>query len=262
MKLADAQAVLKESQGSHLNKVTVPSTGQTVPCKPMTLGHHKTIAKMSIDDDTTFNKFLCALILDLSDNGVDFGKTTEIDKMSIVFQLKQYNSPDPLKISLKCPQCETGLTVQPTLDDIIKTDIEQEYTKSMEIAGVKFEITIGIPFIHDSLNYREFCDKRFDKIESDEDKTKLAMFVASYEMFLMFIRQVKINGQVIEDYATETVENRIKFLETLSEGLIDIKEIGDFASDKYNEYGYHVKCPHAECGHEYDNLFSPESFFF
>lgn len=272
MKLADAQAVLKESQGSHLCDLIIPSTGEKIAFKPMTLGHHKTIAKMALDDETTFNKFLCALLLDLSDNKIDLSNITEIDKVSLIFQLKQFNSPEPLKVSLECPKCQTNITVKPDLTDVIKIDIEQEIVKTMDVAGVNFEINIGIPSVEDSLKYSEFCEKRFELVVKEgEDKTedetdletqRIALFIASYEMFLMFIKGIKINGQQIEDYKSSTIEQRINFLETLSEGLIDIKEIGEFASDKYNQYGYHVKCPKGECGHEYDNLFSPDSFFF
>ena len=262
MKLADAQAVIKESQGSHLNELTIPSTGQKIASKPMSLGHHKTIAKMAIDNDSTFNKFLCALLLDLTNDGINFVDITEIDKMALVFQVKQFNSPEPLKISLECPQCATSMNVTPTMEDIIKTGIKQDFVKTMTVADITFEITIGIPSVHDSLNYSEFCDKRFNAFEDDEQRAKLALFVASYEMYLMFIKNIKMNDQTIEDYKTETVENRIKFLESLSEGLIDVQEIGQFAKEKYDEYGYHVKCVNKECGYEYDNLFSPDSFFF
>ena len=264
MKISDAITILNENQGKHLYDIIIPSTGKKVPCKPMTVGHHKSMAKMAINDEANFDKFLCALILELSNEQIDMKFITELDKMAILYQVKQYNSTEALKITLTCPEpeCSHEFTVVPKDTDMIKTDIKLTYIKKLEIGGVAFEIEIGMPSVEDNMFYAEFCDVRAKQIDKDDEEnlTKLGIFIASYEMYLMCVRSIKINGENIDDFSSSTVENRISFLEELSEGLIIIGEISDFMNEKHKEYGYHVSCP--SCKYEFDNLFTPESFFF
>ena len=120
MNIADAMHLLQESEGQHLYDVIIPSLNSKMPFKPMTVGHHKTMAKMAINDESNFNKFLCALIFELSNEKIDFSKINEMDKMAILFQIKQHNSPDPLRITLECPECNTKLRIQPDLEKDIK----------------------------------------------------------------------------------------------------------------------------------------------
>ena len=264
MKISDAKNILSENKGKHLYDVIIPSTGSKIPFKPMTVGHHKSIAKMAINDESNFDKFLCALILELSNEQVDLSKITELDKMAILYQIKQHNSTEVLKISLTCPEpkCNTDFMVVPADSDVIKTDITLNYIKKLNVDGIDFEIEIGMPSVEDNMHYADFCDVRADKFEEgdEESLTKLGIFIASYEMYLMCVRSIKIDGQDIEDFVTSTIEDRILFIEHLSEGLIVVKEISDFMNDKHKEYGYHVSCP--KCKYKFDNLFTPESFFF
>ena len=229
----------------------------------MTVGHHKSVAKMAIHDESNFDKFLCALLLDLSNEKVQLGKVSELDKMAMLYQIKQHNSTEPLKVTLTCPEplCGHDFIVVPTDADMIKTDIELSYIKKLEIDGIKFEIEIGMPSVEDNMSYADFCEGRANKLDGDEDKiSKLGIFIASYEMYLMCVRSINIDGQVIDDFPTSTIEDRIGFLEDLSEGLIVVSEISDFMNTKYKEYGYNTSCP--SCEYKFDNLFTPESFFF
>lgn len=264
MKISDAKNILNENKGKHLYEVIVPSTGENIPFKPMTVGHHKSIAKMAINDESNFDKFLCALILELSDEQVNLSKITELDKMAILYQIKQHNSTESLKINLTCPEpeCNMDFIVTPKDSDVIKTDIKLNYIKTLNVDGIDFEIEIGMPSVEDNMYYADFCDVRANKFKKDDEEnlTKLGIFIASYEMYLMCVRSIKIDGQDIEDFASSTVEDRISFIENLSEGLIVVKEISDFMNEKHKEYGYHVSCP--KCKYKFDNLFTPESFFF
>lgn len=264
MKISDARNILNENKGKHLYDVIIPSTVDKIPFSPMTVGHHKSIAKMAINDEANFDKFLCALILELSNEQVDMAKITELDKMAILYQVKQYNSTEPLKVNLTCPQpeCEHEFMIVPTDKDMIKSDIELSYVKKLDISGVKFEVTIGMPSVQDNMFYADFCEVRAKEFPEDdeENRSKLGMFIASYEMYLMCIRSISINGQVIDDFLESTVQDRISFLEELSEGLIVVSEISEFMSKKYKEYGYDVSCP--SCKYKFDSVFTPESFFF
>ncbi len=264
MKISDAKNILNENKGKHLYDVIVPSTGEKIPFRPMTVGHHKSIAKMAINDESNFDKFLCALILELSAEQVNLAKITELDKMAILYQIKQHNSTESLKINLTCPEpeCNMDFIVTPKDSDVIKTDVTLNYIKILNIDDIDFEIEIGMPSVEDNMYYADFCDVRANKFEKDDEEnlTKLGIFIASYEMYLMCVRSIKIDGQDIEDFATSTIEDRISFIEDLSEGLIVVKEISDFMNEKHKEYGYHVSCP--KCNYKFDNLFTPESFFF
>ncbi len=265
MKISDARNILKENKGNHLYEVIIPSTGKKVPCASMTVGHHKSIAKMAINDEANFDKFLCALILQLSNEQIDVKEITELDKMAILYQIKQYNSTEALKITLTCPEPECGheFVIEPTDKDMIKPDIILSYTKTLDIGGVKFEVEIGMPSVEDNMFYADFCDLRGKKFEEDGDEdslTKLGMFIASYEMYLMCVRSITINGKVIDDFLDTTIEERLSFIEELSEGLIVVSEISEFMTKKYEEYGYHTSCP--QCEYKFNNLFTPESFFF
>lgn len=261
MNISDAKNILNENKGKHLYDVTIPSTGLKVAFAPMTVGHHKTIAKMAIEDESNFEKFLCALILQLSDNKIDLKKINELDKIAILFQIKQHNSTDRLKISLQCPECENKFSIQPSNDDIYKSGIEYSYVKEATIDDIKYKITIGMPSVSDGLNYAQYCESRVELLNDDEDLiAKMGIFIASYEMFLMCIREISINGNVIEDFDDTLIGERIEFLEDLSEGMIDIKEISEFMSNKHDEFGYKATCP--KCKYEFDNLFSTENFFF
>ncbi len=263
MKISDARNILNENKGKHLYDVIIPSTGNKVPFRPMTVGHHKSIAKMAINDEANFDKFLCALILELSDEQVGMAKINELDKIAILYQVKQYNSSEPLKVNLTCPECEHEFMIVPTDKDMIKTDIELSYIKTKEIEGVKFEVCIGMPSIQDNMFYADFCEVRAKKFENDKDDeslSKLGIFIASYEMYLMCIRSISINGKIIDDFLDASVEERISFLDELSEGLIVVSEISDFMNKKYKEYGYEMACP--SCKYKFDNVFTAEGFFF
>jgi hypothetical protein len=261
MKIADAMKIMKENEGKHLYPVTICSSGEEIPFKPMTVGHHKTVAKMAIDDQDNFDKFLCALILDLSDEGVQMTDINEIDKVAILFQVKQHNSTEPLKITLTCPQgeCGTKVTVQPRHEDVVKTDKEFEFSKTVERDGTKYELVFGMPSVQDNMAYYDFCDNR-SKLLNDEEKSKLGIFIATYEMFLMSVKSIKIDDNVIEDFPECTIEERISFLEELPEGIINIEKISEFMSAKGEEFGYNAKCP--KCEHEFHNILSTDSFFF
>ena len=108
MKISDARNILNENKGKHLYDVIIPSTGEKIPFAPMTVGHHKSVAKMAINDESNFDKFLCALLLNLSDEKIQLDKVSELDKMAMLYQIKQHNSTEPLKVTLTCPEPECG----------------------------------------------------------------------------------------------------------------------------------------------------------
>lgn len=275
MKISDARNTLKENKGKHLYDVIVPSTGKKIPFSPMTVGQHKTVAKMAIANEANFDKFLCALILELSNEQIKLNDINEIDKMAILYQIKQHNSPEALKITLTCPkeECRHEFPVVPKDVDVIKIDVDCSYIKKRDVGGIDFEIEIGMPSVQDSINYSVFCDARVEEIkasvegESEEDKedkedklTKLAIFIASYEMYLLCVKSIKMHGACIDDFMDSSISERFQFLDELSEGLIVVSEISEFINSMHEAYGYHVNCP--KCDHEFDNLFTPESFFF
>jgi hypothetical protein len=261
MNIADAKKTLQERRGKHLYDVIIPSLNVKVPFAPMMVGHHKSVAKMAIDDEDNFDKFLCALILDLSNENVNLSDIIEIDKTAILYQIKQHNSTEPLKVSLSCPVsgCDTNFTVQPTDADFIKPEVELQYTNTMNIDGVDYELTIGMPTVMDNIFYYDFCTERAKDLD-EEEKTKLGMFIATYEMYLMCIRAISINGDSITDYLDTGIEDRIAFLDELPEGLIIVDDINKFMDDKKKEYSYNVECP--KCEHKFADILSTESFFF
>ena len=75
-----------------------------------------------------------------------------------------------------------------------------------------------MPSVEDNMYYADFCDVRANKIEKSDEESlaKLGIFIASYEMYLMCVRSIKIDGQDIEDFGTSTIEDRISFIENLS----------------------------------------------
>ena len=258
MNLSDAFNMLEENKGNHLYDVLIPSTGQKISFEPLTVGQHKSVAKMAIDDEDKFDTVLSALIVTLSNGQIKLNEITEIDKIAILYQIKQNNSPEPLKINLNCIDCESKFSVQPPIDAVVK-QIDLGFSTSKKVNNMEFDIVFKMPSVMDNLQYSQYCNERSENMNDDE-KSKFGFFIASYEMFLLFVDKISINKKEITDFKENPISERIEFIDKLPDGVINVEELAAFVNDKYEECGYKAKCP--KCNYEFENLFSPENFFF
>jgi hypothetical protein len=261
MDINDALEMLKQNKGGHLYDVYVPSLQTVVSFKQMTVAQHKSMAKMAIENLENFEKFICALITELSDGKIKLKEINEIDKNSIMYAVKHHNSSSPITLEIKCGKCEDKFKFTPEFDKVInKKDNLDNFVITSKIGDMEVEVEIGLPSVIENLTYNEYSTNRRKLLETKEDKDKLSVFIGSYEMYLLCIRGIKLNDVPVGDFTNNKMEDRFTLIDALNIECINVDEIKKWLEDTYTKFSYDINCP--KCKHKFEDMMATKNFFF
>jgi len=242
MKVSDVSNLFESNYLQHIYKVYIPSLKKEYSFKGTNVGIRKTIAKsiMSLDDsDYQITKL--GLIQSLClDKTLDINNINEIDFTSILAQIRNNNISEPLTISFKCRHCKKEINYTINFDQIIeKCKLINMDTNSHTI---KFNDKINIEF---KLRYPSIIEiLKVKKYATDNNLTKEDIELLQH---YLYINDIIINGEIVEDFKNLNIEDKIKFFDTLPD---------DIFYDKNNSITRHINKLYTK-ENNVDSVFEP-----
>jgi hypothetical protein len=242
-----AQQLIRESQAKNTYNIFIPSLNKTVPFLPMTVAQQMTMSKYAIDDNMDdFFKVTAALMLELSNNAFKLTEITELDRIIILSNIHLNNSVNRNAYKIKCVYCNAEFIHEIQLADYVKS-LESKTLEnkkvSRTIGNIKYEVELSLPSVKDVL-------------ERDELK------ISKEDSQLLYIKNITINDQSIENFNSVPMLQRITFLNSLSGGLVEDMNIciKEYFSTIISEFLiYTFTCP--GCGKELKDIMSVNDFF-
>ena len=293
MKITDAVKILNQPTGQHLDKIYIPSLGKEVMFHPLTTADVKTLTRMSFIDEFDLNVeglklglFDKLLAEDLSDTAVkdETGKElfpaisaktiTQIDYLSFLIGIRSLLNND-LSYTFTCnqPNCFKQF------EHVIKMNEEFEgliygFKRQNEIVEFLDEKTSNIYKFEltnfqmtDYLYYRYFMEK----LTEADSTTPDIMFEDKYVKPILYIKNIWINDEIIEDWPALSIPDKLDFWNKLPPN-ITINDVGsnntvykfihdNMFEEKLEEHinKITVTCP--QCGKKYEGLYSFDNFF-
>ena len=124
MDISTFREVVKESNGSAVNPVFIPSLDKTVSCKQMTVGVRKTLSKAAISvvygDVAEFDAAISAIFTThILDEDFNIDKLTVSDQVAIACQLLRGNITEDIKMALTCTKCKLEFDYIVDIDGIV-----------------------------------------------------------------------------------------------------------------------------------------------
>lgn len=271
MKLHEALKKINEDKSNFIYNVYVPSLNRDVLFRSISVGEIKNFARLLISD-TTDNLLYSTttLIQILMVEELDVLTFNELDRLTILFQLKLINKLGDDNYNIKCGHCENAFIYNYDLNECI-TQIKTIYHKNkeheFEFAGSKYKLIINLPSLSDCMGYHEFSQKFAKEIEekdniSDDDKLLTAAFLLRY-LRILYVRGIHLNDTEISDFYESSLVDRITFLENLP-GMV-MGQIDNILTTYKKEYdlisltAVNLNCP--LCSKKLIMRIDPKDFF-
>ena len=179
-----------------------------------------------------------------------------MDFVSIMSQVMSNNVVTPIEYNVKCGKCGNGFGYNLDFPHYIETTLgytqpTKVITKLDPVTNIEYEFDLGLPMAKDITEISLLT--QMGKI--DKQLTDLFLPVT-------YIRGIKINGEVVDGYRTESILDRIAlFSDSVSPSIfIGVDSITDDISamlDLPEFFG--VNCP--GCGSVVTGLISVDTFF-
>ena len=131
LNINDIINLVKESNKEFECDIFLPSLKKEVRFKPMNASHLKAIIKTSVEgvfSNNIFNQTLYAIIRDIIDPSVQLSEITTIDKIYILFQLRNKNVKNTISIEVKNGE----------VSKVIEEDLNKNPRETFDINDVKF----------------------------------------------------------------------------------------------------------------------------
>lgn len=233
MKITDAEKILKQANGKHIDKIYIPSLGREVMFTPLTTADVKTLTRMNFLDKFDLNieglklglfDKLCSE--DLNDTtvydenndiifpAINSQTITQIDYLSFLIGIRQLLNND-LSYTFTCHKnnCGTQFTHTIKLDEefhnlIYEFKRQREFFEKVdEKTGNiwKFELT---NFTMAEYLYFRYFMKRLN--ESDENSPEVA-FESKFVKPILYVRNIWLNNELIEDWPMLTIPDKLMF---------------------------------------------------
>lgn len=262
MTIDEVRTALEDLGGKNLFTVTTPQGKNTYSFKSMTVGLRKSMSKFAVGDGgdgTDFKIAQMGLLKTLSASEFDENVLSEIDFVYLLAELRRWNYSDNLTVSIRCGKCKERFNHDLDFNRIIEKCFEYKpVVEEFEIkdkVNITYRFLLGEPTMMDILSYRKFTER--------EDSETSALTLP-----YLYIRNVAINGQVVVDYASKPLVDRMSFIESLpgevvyGEGnnLIDFifGKFGD-RTGKVNDIYGSLRCP--TCKTDLGGVVNTDSFF-
>ncbi len=261
MTIDDVRKALDDLGGKNLFTVTTPQSKGTYSFKSMTVGLRKSMSKFAIGDSegNDFKIAQMGLLKTLCAGEMDENSLSEIDFIYLLSEVRRWNYSDALTVSIRCGKCKEKFNHDLNFNRIIEKCFEYKAVVSeFEIkdkVGITYRFLLGEPSMMDILSYRKFTER--------EDLSTSALTLP-----YLYIKNIAINGQVIEDYSSKPLADRMAFVESLpseavyneESNLIDFifNQFGD-RSTKVNDLYGELKCP--ACKTDLGGVVNTDSFF-
>jgi hypothetical protein len=267
MKISSFETMLSDSDGSMLFDVTLPSNGEELKCKPMTLGQRKTLSKSVMgkgeDGDTTFKQAAVAVIKALSVEGTfNELESKYLDFVSALSQIMEFTIMEPLNMNIKCPKCEDQFQFEIQFEQFYKKIAELDFkpftVTCTDKAKRVFAFDIDSPTIQTNIELEEFFKK------SKKGEKGLVDFTFLY--IVACIQNISLGDQNVEGFAELAFNEKIDLLDKLPSGIIiggDNSVVSKTMSSDIvkglNVISSDIKCPF--CKHSMEGAITFDSFF-
>ena len=260
MTIDEIRKALEDLGGKNLFTVTTPQSKVTFSFKSMTVGLRKSMSKFAVGDSgNDFKIAQMGLLKTLCAGEFNEESLSEIDFIYLLSELRRWNYSDKLTVSIRCGKCKEKFNHELDFNRIIDKCFEyQAVAAEFEIkdkVGITYRFLLGEPSMMDIMSYRKFTEK--------EDSTTSALTLP-----YLYIRNIAINGQVVVDYASKPLVDRMAFVESLpgevvyaeDNNLIDhiFNQFGDRTNKVNDIYGV-LKCP--SCKMDLGGVVNTDSFF-
>ena len=263
MNIEQAQELIKQNNASYSYNLYVPSLEKEISFKDLKIGQIKSLTKASLESDTKFKEFLGSLITELSSSAINLKDINELDKIIILFGIKFKNSDTKTEFTGKCTECKADniITVKDHTLGSKKLSFKKELVE-LKVGDLKISYDIMLPSVYDNIIYSKLIESRKALIENENTSIKLAeMAVQQYETYLLYIRNLKINDEVVQGFDDLSLDQRLDFISNLSENILDIEKINEYASKYINKSIFiNNKCKF--CEKEMNYYIEPEDFFY
>lgn len=268
MNLSEATAIMNSSSGNVSYDIYVPSLSKEVSFKQITTGQQASLAKFSISyseyDSYEFGVSVLALISSLClDDSLDVKLLSKADVTCILAAIRLNNILTPLVLNISCPKCENTVAYTVDLDNVIATvtkNVQNNISESID--DIKF--ILGEPSYIQGLEFNEYINivikTGYELSDAEAEDRRLLLLPSIY------IKQVFIGDEEVNDFVSETVINKIKFYESLpaatglsrKDGTALLETIENNFIDVYDNLG---ECTCNECKLLITDVVTNDSFF-
>ena len=294
MKIKDAEKLLNQARGKHIDQIYIPSLGRQIMFSPLTTADVKTLTRMSFLDVFDLNieglklglfDKLCgedlsdSVITDQSGEVLVYKLTaqtiTQIDYLSFLIGMRQMLNND-IVFTFTCtkPNCnhkfDHTINLQEEFYDIIHDFKRQRefFEKVDKKTGNiwKFELT---NFSMSEYLYFRFFMERLSDVDINSPEVE---YETKFVKPILYVKNIWLNDELIEDWSTLTIPDKLLFWNKISPD-ITINTIGtkndtiynfiretfwqEKLDDKINDLT--VICPN--CNNSWKGVFSFDNFF-
>lgn len=293
MNLKEAEKVMNQINGKHLDQIYIPSLGRNVFFKPLSTADAKALTRISFDGSfdikvqmlklSLFNT-LCTEDLSKIEIKDEEGRIyppltsdnlTVVDYLSFLCGIRQLLDSD-ISFTFTCQneECKTRWDHTVKIDQIFKDQIQNFkrkttfFEKEDEKTGNiwKFELT--------NFNMVDYFMFRYmiNKIKEKDPASPEVIYEGKYVRPILYIKNIWLNDDLIEDWNKQVIPDKLEFYNKISPNItINSKgtkeeNLYDFIQKNFLEQKiqkkmieYKVKCPN--CKREYGRVFDLENFF-
>jgi hypothetical protein len=263
MKAADAIALLKKTTETESYNIKIPSTGETVKFKPLTIDTFKEITKIGFQSPAKLHEALADAIEKLSEGAVKRESLIQYDLTSIFILLKANNVlKEDFRISFECDNLSCGQVLKSYFDvnNLYKERIEgpKEYEVQDSNTGSKIKVVLGEPTVKDNIEFDKNVKTRTQSFLTLEEKQTFQLYIAAYENYMLFIKEIYVNDEKVEDFGEMSIMDRIKFLNNFNHAIINSEKINNYTKTLFENMAVEKKCEN--CDTHNRNIISPTDF--
>lgn len=175
----------------------LPESGE-IPVYPMTAADEITL---KTPDALLNGQGVVNVIKSCCPNILDPWKAPSIDVDTLLISLRIASYGNNMEFETRCPKCNEEHNYDLPLDQILSSVQKPDYTKSMEINGLKIKLKPQMYFSVNQTNMVNFEEQRILQTINDEtltDEERAARFDAH------LLRLVELNIQIVTD-STESI---------------------------------------------------------
>jgi hypothetical protein len=216
------KAVLEELQKvdiSNLNTIFVPSVGDSIKYKPLTMHHQKTIIKSALDPSATNMDFNISINNILQDIVLD-GNILVSDKPAVLVSLRSVNVGKIINIDTDESSVEVNLNSIISKYGAIAEESTIQYSK--KVSHNDITVNMRIPTLDIDTRYMVECRKRIKGSTSPEDVSENISEMYVYEI-AKFIESVQ--HTTYSEAESGKLVNTVIFNQITVKESIDIVEL-------------------------------------
>jgi hypothetical protein len=252
MDITQAANILAENNAQCTYDVYVPSLNASVAFKSMTVGQYKTMAKAAITSEAKFNEYIAHLILVLSDNGVNLSELNAIDKIYILSGIKYKGAPPSQGIGVRCQDCDQIHEDIEIFETFLTEDVTTHTANiTYEINGLTVSMDIGMPSIKDVLEYENYVGNKYINSDLDDTEIRTAIVMGEFESKLMCVREITINGELVEGYRDLELSRKFSILSSISNEYFDVELVNKMIEDNIRNIQRDITCTNCDAKIEY-----------